>query len=63
MPHLYDLISGEIMFILSIHVKNFFRKRSPWEIFSYELPYIIKPVSPQALAEVLEKWLPKNDNK
>jgi CheY-like chemotaxis protein len=25
--------------------------------------YITKPVSPQALAEVLEKWLPKKDNK
>jgi len=25
--------------------------------------YIIKPVSPQVLAEVLEKWLPRNDNK
>jgi len=25
--------------------------------------YITKPVSPQALAEVLEKWLPKDDNK
>ena len=25
--------------------------------------YITKPVSPQALAEVLEKWLPKYDNK
>jgi len=24
--------------------------------------YITKPVSPQALVEVLEKWLPKNDN-
>jgi CheY-like chemotaxis protein len=25
--------------------------------------YITKPVSPQALVEVLEKWLPKDDNK
>jgi CheY-like chemotaxis protein len=25
--------------------------------------YITKPVSPQALAEVLEKWLPKDENK
>jgi CheY-like chemotaxis protein len=23
--------------------------------------YITKPVSPQALAEVLEKWLPKDE--
>ena len=25
--------------------------------------YITKPVSPQALAEMLEKWLPKDENK
>jgi CheY-like chemotaxis protein len=24
--------------------------------------YIIKPVSPQALAEMLDKWLPKNND-
>ena len=27
-----------ILFILSIHVNNFFRKHSSWEIFSCELP-------------------------
>ena len=25
--------------------------------------YITKPVSPQALAEMLDKWLPRDDNK